>query len=241
MHIIKILFTLVFVLILSGCTTKTPFQVKQPVENAALVYIYVTNVQSGMDDAMEDSKYKTQINRKNVAGHIRAGEYKVFDMKPAMVLFTATRRNIEDLHIKLNLQAGQTYYLRTQSAGFGEEFSFEQVSASKASKELQTSKLAGSFEMDMAAYVPEFAGSTAGTEKANQIPAMSEAEIDAIIEKKLKAMGSTNSATTATVVTAPKASTTSKLDEIKQAYEMKKDGLLTNEEFKAMKAEILAK
>ena len=96
--------------------------------------------------------------------------------------------------------------------------------------------------MDMAAYVPDFGGSTAGKDSNNKIPAMSEAEIDAIIEKKLKAM-SANTQAPATVSSAPRAnvSTSSKLNDIKEAYEMKKEGLLTNEEFKAMKAEILAK
>ena len=241
MNTIKALLILAVMLLISGCTTKTSFKVQEPLNDAALVYMYVTNLQSDMDYSMEDSKYKTQINGKNVAGTIEAGEYKVFDMKPATVMFTAIRRNIESLHVKLNLQAGQTYFLKTQSGAFGEAFTFKQVSASEASKDLKNSKLAGSFEMDMAAYVPDFGGSTAGKDD-NKIPAMSEAEIDAIIEKKLKAMSNNTSAPAAvSSTTRASVSTSSKLDDIKEAYNMKKEGLLTNEEFKAMKAEILAK
>ena len=240
MNTIKALLILALILLISGCATKTPFKTQEPLQGAALVYMYVADTQSNMDHSMEDSKYKTQINGKNVAGTIEAGEYKVFDMKPATVLFTAVRRNIETLHAKLSLQAGQTYFLKTQSGAFGEAFTFEQVSASEASEDLKTSKLAGSFEMDMAAYVPDFGGSTAGKDSDNKIPAMSEAEIDAIIEKKLAAMG-TNTQAPAAVAPRVNISTSSKLDDIKEAYEMKKEGLLTNEEFKAMKAEILAK
>ena len=82
---------------------------------------------------------------------------------------------------------------------------------------------------------------TAEKDSDNKIPAMSEAEIDAIIEKKLAAMGAQKTAPTVSSTPRANISTSSKLDDIKEAYEMKKEGLLTNEEFKAMKAEILAK
>lgn len=242
MTLSKILFSLSLLIFTSGCTTKTPFTSQEPLQNAALVYFYVSDKQSIIDINMEDAKYKTRINGKNVAGTIEAGEYKVFDMKPATVLFTSVRRNIEEKFLKLNLVAGETYFLKVQSAEFGAAYSFEQVSANEAHKDLQDSKLSGSFEFDMAAYVPDFGGSTAGKDESNKIPAMSEAEIDAIIEKKLKAMGASQQVATP-VASSPTRSTSSasKLDNIKEAYEMKKQGLLTNDEFKAMKAEILAK
>ena len=231
MNLIKsLLLVAVALLITSGCTTKTPFKTQEPLADAALVYFLVTDAQLGMDDAMEDSKYKTRINGKNVRGTIESGEYKVFDMKPATVLFTAVRRNFEEEHVKLNLQAGQTYFLKVQSGDFGGAYVFEQVSASEASEDLKKSKLSGSFEMNMAAYVPEFGGSTAGKTGENVIPAMTEAEIDAIIERKMKAMGAVPAASA--VSSAPRPSSASKLDDIKKAYEMKKEGLLTNEEFK---------
>ena len=122
MNTIKTLLILAIILLVSGCTTKTPFKTQEPLAGAALVYVYVSDSKPAMDDAMEDAKYKTRINGKNVAGTIVSGEYKVFDMKPATVLFTAVRRNIETLHVKLNLQAGQTYFLKTQSGAFGEPF-----------------------------------------------------------------------------------------------------------------------
>lgn len=242
MTLIKSLFLLSLTFFIAGCTTKTPFTSQEPLQDAALVYFYVSEKSSTIDVNMEDSKYKTRINGKNVAGTVEAGEYKVFDMKPATVLFTSVRRNIEEKFLKLNLQAGQTYYLKVQSGSFGGLYSFKEVSATEASKDLAQSSLAGSFEMDMAAYVPDFAGSTAGIDENDKIPSMSEAEIDAIIEKKLKAMGASQQVA-APVRTQVQNNTSSgsKLDNIKEAYEMKKQGLLTNDEFKAMKAEILAK
>ncbi|PHQ89370.1 MAG: hypothetical protein COB42_07075 [Sulfurimonas sp.] len=241
MTLTKSLLILSLTFFIAGCTSKTPFTSQAPLEDAALVYFYVANTQSSMDASMEDSKYKTRINGKNVAGTIEAGEYKVFDMKPATVLFTSVRRNIEQKFLKLHLEAGQTYYLKVQSGSFGGAYSFEEVSASEASEDLKQSSLSGSFELDMAAYVPDFGGSTAGKDiDENKIPAMTEAEIDAIIEKKLKAMGASAPA----AVTQPsvkQVTSSSKLVDIREAYEMKKQGLLTNEEFKIMKAEILAK
>lgn len=241
MNIIKTLLILLIAFVFTACNSKTPFKTKEPISGASQVYMYVSNSTSGLDYSMEDSKYKAQINGKNVSGTIEAGEYKVFDMKPATVMFTSIRNNIEQKHIKLNMLAGQSYYLKIQSQEYGGLYTFEQVSASEGMKELQESKLAGSFLMDMTRYVPEFGGSSVDGDVDNKIPAMSEAEIDAIIEKKLAAMGA---GTTAAVAAAPAPrakSSGSKLDEIKEAYEMKKEGLLTNEEFKAMKAEILAK
>ncbi|MDQ7066526.1 MAG: hypothetical protein Q9M40_00145 [Sulfurimonas sp.] len=181
--------------------------------------MYVTDSQSGMDDSMEDSKYKIQINRKNVAGTIEAGEYKVFDMKPETVLFTAVRKNIEEKYVKLSLVAGQTYYLKTQSAAFGEPYSFEQVNAGVARQDLKESKLAGSFEVDMAAYVPAFGGSTVDADAKGKVPSMSEAEIDAIIEKKLKAMGAGTAVVAAPAAmqnSTPSSSSSSKLNDIKK-------------------------
>jgi len=241
MPLLKSLLVISILFFISGCTTKTPFTSQEPLQDAALVYFYVSEKSSTIDTSMEDSKYKTRINGKNVAGTVEAGEYKVFDMKPDTVLFTSVRRNIEEKFLKLNLLAGQTYYLKVQSGAFGGPYSFKEVSATEASKDLAQSSLAGSFEMDMAAYVPDFAGSTAGKDESEKIPSMSEAEIDAIIEKKLKAMGASQQVPAQVTAPIKNTSSASKLDDIKEAYEMKKQGLLTNDEFKAMKAEILAK
>lgn len=240
MNIIKIFFITSILVLFSACTDKTPFKEKEPISGAAQVYVYVSNVQLGMDESMQDSKYKLQINGKNVAGTIQAGEYKVFDMKPATVLFSSVRRNIEMMHAKLHLEAGERYYLKAQSEGFGEGYTFSIIEESLALQDLKTSTLAGSSEMDMTAYVAEFGGSTAKDGTNEIAPTMSEAEIDAIIEKKLQERGAPKAVVTPVIAT-PVVSTTSKLEDIKKAYDMKENGLLTEEEFKAMKAEILAK
>ena len=69
--------------------------------------------------------------------------------------------------------------------------------------------------------------------KSDAVPTMSEAEIDAIIERKLAKRGVSASV--------PQYTGKSKLDKIKEAFEMKKQGILTDDEFKTLKAEILAK
>ena len=257
MNKIKALLIIAVVLLVSGCTTKTPFQVKEPLKDAALVYVYSTDVMSD-DDSMQNGKFKLQINNKNVAGSIDAGEYKVFDMKPAVILMTALRTNVEKLHIKLNLEAGKTYYLRVEAkSGYGDAFTFDEVDSRTGKKDLEKSALAGSFEVDAAAYIPDYAGSTAGNDKDTvvAVPAMTEAEIDAIIERKIaERVSKMNipapvaapvaapavqvSSPVPTYVTSPKAS---KMDEIQRAYDMKEKGILSQEDFNTIKAEILAK
>ena len=247
MTILKALLITLSTVLIIGCGTKTPFKAQEPIKDAALVYVYVSDVQSDIDHAMEDAKYKIQINDKNVKGWIKAGEYKVFDMKPATVLFTIIRREIESLDVKLNLEAGKTYYLKTQSGEFGGVFTFKQVSYQNALNDLSNSKLAGSFTEDLTKYVPEFAGSTAGLkDEKPSIPALTESQIDALIEKKMakKASMQTNtfSASTPSVTTKSTTSVTgNKLYDIRNAYEMKKQGILSEEEFLKMKSEILAK
>jgi len=241
MNKFKILLTVALLMLFSACGTKTMFKPKQPMPNAALVYVYVTDILTG-DDDMQDTKFKIQINNKNVKGYVGAGEYKVFDMKPATILISVVRGQIEREDLKLKLKAGQTYYIKVDATTYGEPFALLKVDTPLGKRELNNKALSGAFEFDATAYVPDFAGSTAKSDAktaAIAVPTMSEAEIDAIIEKKL----AQRSGSFATPVTTKKSvsSTGSKLDDIKEAYEMKKSGLLTDEEFKTMKAEILAK
>lgn len=242
MNKIKALLFIAIVLLVSGCTTKTPYKAQEPLKDAALLYVYSADVLTD-DDSMQNGIFKLQINNKNVAGSMMSGEYKVFDMKPATILMTALRTNIEKQHIKLNMEAGKTYYLKMEAAGgYGEAFSFDEVSASEGQKDLKNSALAGSFEVDAAAYVPDFAGSTAGIDEDTKtvVPAMTEAEIDAIIEKKLNARAAATPAP-APVVQTPAVTKVSTMDEISRAYEMKEKGIITEDEFSKIKAEILAK
>lgn len=240
MNISKIVLITLSIVFVLGCGTKTPFKSQEPIKDAALVYVYISDIHAETDHAMEDAKYKIQINGKNVKGWIKAGEYKLFDMKPATMLFSITRREIESLDIKLNLEAGKTYYLKTQSGEFGGTFTFEEVNSQTAFHDLKGSVLAGSFTKDLTQYVPEFVGSTADKKNIKgSVPTLTEAQIDALIEKKIAKRTVVNADTQTSKPSSTR--TGSKLNDIKNAYEMKKEGLLTEEEFKAMKAEILAK
>lgn len=242
MYTIKSLLLLALLLLMSGCGAKIPFTAQKPLQDASLVYLYVSNTQSSSDYAMEDANYKIQINDKNVKGMIKAGEYKVFDMKPGTVLFSVIRREIESLDLKLHLTAGKTYYLKTQSGEFGGKFIFEEVNPSVALNDLKENTLAGSFLKDMTKYIPDYADSTVVKDINATIPSLTEAQIDAIIEKKLAASKTLkNKSSYLESRTQSTSVTSSKLDDIRNAYEMKKQGLLSEEEFKAMKAEILTK
>lgn len=252
MNKIKALLILAIMLLVSGCGTKVPFKAQEPLDGAALLYVYVVDKVT-VDDTMQDSLYKIQINGKNVVGSIEAGEYKVFDMKPATVLVTSLRRNIEKMHQKVTMQAGNSYFLKIESGSFGEAYSFDKVSESEGQNGVAKTTLSGATGIDVTQYTPDFGGSTAGEDsKTVAVPAMTEAEIDAIIERKIAERVSKMNipAPVAVPVAAPVASPvpsystpakSSTMDEIQRAYEMKEQGILTQEEFSKIKAEILAK
>ena len=239
MNTIKALLILAVMLLVSGCGTKVPFKAKEALDGAAVVYIYANDTISD-DDSVQDDKFQLRINNQNVAGRLNGGEYRVFDMKPATVLVSAVRTNIEEHYVKLSLIAGKVYYLKIQTGAYGEEFTFEEVSASEGQKEIVNTTLAGVTGIDTTAYIPDFAGSTAKKEGVVAVPAMSEAEIDAMIEKKLKAR-TVAPAVSSTIPPKPRVSKIEQMDELERAYNMKEKGILTQEEFNQMKAEILAK
>ena len=232
MNIFKALLIVAIMLLVTGCGTKVPFKAQEPKDGAALLYVYVVDSISD-DDSMQDSKFKLRINNKNVAGVIEAGEYKIFDMKPDTILVTAVRKQIEEMHLKLTMQAGKTYFLKIKSSSYGEAYEFEEVSASEGQSGIALTALAGKTGIDITAYVPDYAGSTAGEQDGViAVPSMTEAEIDAMIEKKLG-----ERVIAPTVVTTPKVS---KMDQIEKAYQMREKGILTDEEFSKVKADILA-
>ena len=186
MNLIKILLIAMAILLLSGCGNKTPFVEKQPIQDAALIYVFVEDTISA-DDTMQNAIFRLRINNQNVKGRVFPGEYKVFDMKPATVLFSAVRTNVEQKNIKLKLEADKIYYVEIRTTEEDDSFTIKEISKTEAAEDLKNSKLAGSFEFDASHYIPEFAGSTAKDGKPLEVPAMTEAEIDALINKKLDA------------------------------------------------------
>ena len=235
---ILIVLGLVFVsLMFNACANKAPFKAQKPLDKAALIYIYVVAGESSGDEASH-SDYNIRINGKRYLERIESGEYMVFNLKPNPTLMSAVKGQIIEQHIKLNLKAGDVNYLRiTDNTELG-EFGFEQVPAKVAMSEISHTGLAGSSLEDPKNIITELMGmdedkdSSVVKAKTNAVPTMSEADIDAIIEKKLSAKGISTKV--------PKNTESSKLDKIKEAYEMKKEGILSDEEFKALKADILA-
>ena len=243
----KILFTfslVVISLIFTACGSKAPFEVKEPLPEAALVYVYVVDGYS-MDDEASHSEYSIRINDKRYLERIESGEYMAFNLKPNPTLMSAVKGQIIEQHIKLNLKNGDINYLRITDNVSSGEFGFEQVSADVARAEIAKTGLAGSNMEDPDNIITELIGeenhddSIVGGKSAG-IPQLTEAQIDAIIEKKLadRAVAAPVQAPAQTYSSTPKVS---KMDEIQRAFDMKNNGMLTQEEFSKIKAEILAK
>ena len=213
----KKLLMIVTLLTLSALFTacgKIPFEKQKPASEAALVYMYVT-MDSGINDTDRMPNYVIGINGKNTEGSIEHGTYKYFNLKPGQVTISATRSDIEKQDIKLTLDAGKTYFLRVKS--FSDDFAkFEitRVNSNEAYPELKDTTLADKFE-----------------KSENVISALISSSSDEPEVTKAKAVEA-SSATT---------QSPSKMDEIQKAYDMKEKGMLSEDEFNTLKAEILAK
>jgi len=222
MKTFKIL-TLIFILsLIVACGNKVSFKKKEPLKDAALVYVYVPeSITSGEGD--DTYTYSIRINNKRYQKRITEGEYLAFDLKPLKVDISATRSQIEEHKLSIVLEAGHIYYFKIQKQD-DSTFTFERVKADLALKEIVKTGLAGSMVEDESNIITEFVN-----------PKKDKKE-DVMVTKIQPAIVPQAQAT------APaKKSTSSKLDEIKEAYQMKKDGLISDEEFKTIKAQILAR
>jgi len=222
---------LIISLLFSACGTKVPFKVTKPLDNSAIVYVYVVDGMSSGEEASH-SEYNILINGKRYLERIESGEYMLFNLKANPTLISVVKSQIIEDNIKLNLKAGDINYLRITDNTDSGEFGFEQVKPSEARKEISKTGLAGSSLENPENIITELIGLD-DKKTENIAPAMNESQIDAIIEKKLKSKGIS--------VEVPVATSNSMLDKIKEAYEMKKQGILSDDEFKALKADILAK
>ncbi len=228
-------------IVFSACANKKPFEQNKALEKAALVYIYVAE-DSNVDDTHLISSYNVAVNGNITDKSLYAGEYIKLDVKPMALSVSIARKDIEIKTIKLNPQAGETYYLRAQSysSSFG-KFDFEQVSNDVGAEEIAQTVSSSEFMIKgdvMSALVTS-------KNSDSSISGMSEADINAMIEKKLAerklAVPTQSTMRESTSSNMKVTNTGSKLMDIRNAYEMKKEGLLTDEEFQTMKSEILAK
>ena len=233
MKTLKILTLTIILLLVSGCGDRVPFKKKEPLKDAALVYVYVPeSVTTGEDT--DTYTYSIRINNKRYLERVTEGEYLAFDLKPLTIELSATRSQVEEHKLKVTLESGHIYYFRIQKQDDG-TFKFERVNVNKALKEIAKTGLAGSVLEDDSNIITEFINPK-GDKK------------DDVMVKQTKPIEQPKAAAPMRVAPvavpaapAPQRATASKLDEIKEAYQMKKDGAISDEEFKTIKAQILAK
>lgn len=224
---IKIVALLLISTIFTACGSKLPFKEQTPLENAALVYVYVPSEISGDEDT-DETDYNLRINNKRVMERISSGEYMVFNLKPITLTLSATRAQVEEHKLSVSLNAGEVYYFKISGKLDGGNFSFDRVSKAVGSKEITKTGLAGSSVEDEENIITEFINP--------------KSEEDAQVKvAPVAAVPTATVASTPVATQTPTRGVSSKMDDIKQAYEMKNQGMLSDEEFKALKAEILAK
>ena len=199
-----------------------------------------------------------RINNKQADERIEEGEYMALNLKPETMSISATKQEIQEHVLKMDLKAGQIYYLKIVDDMAGGAFEFHEVDSITALQEIEKTGLIGTNEESPENIITEFVSSDSEADsviKANETATMTEAQIDAMIEQKLAEKSSTTAvvpvvgdvepSSNSVPVIAPIGNTTkasvSQMDEILKAYEMKEKGILSDTEFKAIKANILNK
>lgn len=222
MKILKTLLLTATLLLFSACGNKTAFKLQEPLQKAALVYVYA-KVKLDSTGNSNRGEYSLRINNKPVMQRIKDGEYMVLNLKPEAMTLSATRDQIQEVVLDLDLKEGETYYLKVIDSQDGSAFNFVKVASSEAKKEIATTGLAGSFEESVDNIITEFVN-----------PKSSESmEVKAIAPVPVV----TQAPATRPIQTAPM----SKTDEIMKAYELKEKGIIDEQEFKTLKTNILNK
>ncbi|QOY51899.1 DUF2846 domain-containing protein [Candidatus Sulfurimonas baltica] len=207
---------LITVLMFTACGTKVPFKKEEPLQGAALVYVYVP-ISVGSGEDMSGSSYKIRVNNKRIEGRIIDGEYKSFNLKPNSTTISTTRNDIQEQALKIDFKAGETYYLKVVNNSESATFELVQVDSTLGLKEIAKTGLAGSRAIEVDNIL---------TELVEEDPQEEAQIVSKPVAKKVQSIPAT---------------TSSKMDEVKKAYQLKVDGILTEDEFTKLKAEILAK
>ncbi len=155
--------------------------------------------------------YDIRINGKRAEQKIKSGEYVAFHLKPNFVVLSVVRAQIEEQVVDLNLKAGETHYLRVRGNLENGRFAFEKVADKTGIKEIAKTGLAGSVMED----------------------------VDSAINELIEVVGSEKEAQTMQI--APSQTSVSKTDELEKAYKLKEQGIITEEEFKTLKTQIITK
>jgi len=198
-------------LFLSACGNKLAFKEQPALEKGSLVYIYIPESLS-TDESLHQSNYLIRINGKRYSQRVMQGEYVVLKLKANPTKISATQQEIMEKSLDLNLENSKIYYLRIRDDLDNGEFSFERVSDAKGLKEISKTGLAGSNEESPSNIITEFIN----PDDENQTQTQQKQETKPV-------------------------SKSSKTQEIQKAYEMKEKGIITDEEFKALKSDIMSK
>ncbi len=210
MNKIKILLTVVAALLLSGCGSKVPFKAQEPLAGASLVYVYAVESYGGVEsDAYQN--YTMRVNDKRVGERLRGGEYITLDLKPSQVKLSATRAQIEEKSLNLDLKVGETYYLKVTDNLEKGAFSFEHVSKDTGAKEIIKTGVAGSMIDDIDNTLTELVISDKADENLEVKP-----------QSQIK-------------------TPVSRVDELEKAHKLKEKGIISEEEFKTLKSQIISK
>ena len=234
MKTLKIAILALVLLFMVACGSKIPFKKQQPLENAALVYIYVPDAVTAAEDT-QTYTYTIRINNKKYKDRITEGEYLSLNLKPITMDISATRGEVEEHKINIHLEAGKTYYFKIQKQ-HDLSFTFERVENSIALGEIAKTGLAGSMVDDASNIITEFVNPKEDKKEDVLVKQAQTTE-----SPKAQSVTPPPPVVTPTTTSSTKRIIASKLDEIKKAYEMKKEGIISDDEFKTIKSEILAK
>ena len=249
-------------LIFSACGNKVQFVEKEPLKDSALVYIYIP-VHVSASDGTSSTDYAIRINNKPTLQRVEEGEFVSFNLKAEAMTISATKQEVMEKVLNMDLKAGQIYYLKIVDDMAAGDFEFFEVLGADALKEIAQTGEAGT-NVESADNIINVFTDDDKKDEVVKTQTMTEAEVDAMIEKKLSEK-TTAQATAVSSASAPssnsvpliapisdtpkveakhssvKKATTSQTDEIMKAYEMKEKGILSDAEFKAIKANILNK
>jgi len=237
MKILKIVILMVVMFGVLACGQRVPFKKKEPLKDAALVYVYVPETVTSSEDT-NTYEYSIRINNKRYMQRVTEGEYLAFDLKPVTIDISATRGQVEEHKLSVTLQSGKIYYFRILKQDDA-TFTFERIETNKALKEIAKTGLAGSVLEDKDSIISEIISPKEDKKEdvmVKQQPTQTQPQTTTAVP-----VAAPLNTTTAPTQSTPKRVTASKLDEIKEAYQMKKDGVISDEEFQTLKAQILAK